>query len=82
MGENQSHPDRHATILDDQDISLAQSDRKNSEEKILLRAQTLIYLSHTVQHFYIEGGWRSHGDEESSSKEARQEGGKEEEVVF
>jgi len=77
-----SHPDRHKTISDDQDISLAQSDRKISEEKILLRDQTLIYLSHTVQHFYIEGGWRSHGDEESSSKEARQEGGKEEEVVL
>lgn len=77
-----SHPDRHATISDVPDISLAQSDLKISAEKILLRAQTLIYHSHTVQHFYIEGGWRSHGDEESSSKEARQEGGKEEEVVF
>lgn len=76
-----SPQDRYETISDDQDISLAQSDRKISEEKILLRDQTLIYLSHTVQYFYIEGGWRSHGDEESSSKEARQEGGKEEEVV-
>ena len=76
-------PDRHTTISDDPNISLAQSDRKISEEKILLHAQTLLYLSHTVQHFYIEGGWRSHGDEESSSKEARQEGGsKEEEVVL
>ena len=77
-----NHPDRHETISDNPDISLAQSDLKISEEKILLHAQTLIYLSLTVQHFYIEGGWRSHGDEESSSKEARQEGGKEEVVVL
>ena len=77
-----SHLDGHETISDGQGISFAQSDRKISEEKILLRDQTLIYLSHTVQQFYIEGGWRSHGDEESSSKEARQEGGKEEEVVL
>lgn len=73
--------DHHTTISDNQGIFLAQSDRKISEEKILLHAQTLLYLSHTVQHFYIEGGWRSHGDEESSSKEARQEGGSEEEEV-
>ena len=32
-------------------------------------------------HFDIEGGWSFHGSEESSNKEARKEGGKEEKVV-
>jgi hypothetical protein len=53
--------------------------RKNLVNKILLGAQTLIY-THTVQHFDTEGGWSAHGNEESS-KEAREEGGQEEEVV-
>jgi hypothetical protein len=51
------------------------------EDKILLVAQTLLYLLHTVQHFDTEGGWRSDGDEESSSEEARKKGGQEEVVV-
>jgi hypothetical protein len=50
------------------------------EEKNLLVAQTLIYHSHTVQHFDTEGGWSFHGNEESS-KEARKKSGKEEEVA-
>jgi hypothetical protein len=36
--------------------SLPHSYRKNLEEKILLVAQTLIYHSHTIQHFDTEGG--------------------------
>jgi hypothetical protein len=49
---------------------------KKLEEKILLAAQTLIYQSHTVQHFYTEGG-ESLGNEESS----KEENSNEEEVV-
>lgn len=46
----------------------------------------LCYTTHTDSrinsHFDIEGGWSFHGSEESSSEEARKEGGKEEVVVL
>jgi hypothetical protein len=60
---------------------LAHSYWRDLGEKILLVAQTLIYHTHTDQHFDTEGGWSSHGNEESSSEEARKKGGQEEEVV-
>jgi hypothetical protein len=51
------------------------------EAKNLLVAQTLIYHTHTDQHFDTEGGWSADGNEESSKEEARKKGGQEEEVV-
>jgi hypothetical protein len=43
--------------------------------------RNLWYTRHNDgQHLDIEGGWISHGDEEGSSKEAREESGEEEEV--
>jgi hypothetical protein len=51
-------------------------------ERILLIAQTLLYQTYTITIFEIEGGWSTHGNEESSSKEAGKEGsGQEEEVA-
>ncbi|MGYP001563568058 len=51
-------------------------------ERILLIAQTLLYQTYTITIFEIEGGWSTHGNEESSSEEACKEGsGQEEEVA-
>ena len=61
-------------------VILAQADRKNREEKILLTAQTLLYIRYINHNFDIEGRWSTHGNEESS-EETREEGGQEEEVV-
>jgi len=61
-------------------VILAQADRKNREEKILLTAQTLLYIRYINHNFDIEGRWSTHGNEESS-EETRKEGGQEEEVV-
>ena len=75
------HPHPHlCPLMRHARLPLPSSYLKKLEEKILLAAQTLIYQSHTVQHFYTEGGWSSDGNEESS-KEAREESGEEEEVV-
>ena len=60
---------------------LVHSHRRNLENKILLVAQTLLYLIHIDSHLDTEGGWSTHGNEESSSEEARKEGGEEEVVV-
>ena len=50
--------------------------RRNQKSGTSHISQTLLYdVQHT--HLNVEGGWKSHGDEESSSKEA----GQEEEVV-
>jgi hypothetical protein len=54
--------------------------RKNCAERILLRAQTLLYHTYTITNFEIEGRWSAHGNEESS-EEACKEGGQEEVVV-
>ena len=43
-------------------------------------AQTLLYHTYRITIFEIEGGWRAHGNEESS-EEAGKEGGQEEVVV-
>lgn len=53
---------------------------QNCGERILLTAQTLLYHTYTVTIFKIEGGWSTHGNEESS-EEASQEGGQEEVVI-
>jgi hypothetical protein len=50
------------------------------EDKNLLAAQTLIYHTQLDQHFDTEGGWSSHGEEESS-KEAGKKDCQEKEVV-
>ena len=60
---------------------LADSCRRNLKNKILLAAQTLLYLMHVDSHFDTEGGWSAHGNEESSSEEAGKEGSEEEVVV-
>ncbi|MCG3768548.1 MAG: hypothetical protein JW394_0661 [Nitrospira sp.] len=72
------HPPPHlCPLMRHAPLPLPSSYLKKLEEKILLAAQTLIYQSHTVQHFYTEGG-ESLGNEESSKEENSKE---EEEVV-
>jgi hypothetical protein len=55
--------------------ALAHCCRRNLENKILLAAQTLLYLIHIDSHLDTEGGWSIHGNEESSNEEAGKEGG-------